>query len=117
MMSTIHERLLQICEYKGINLRQLSIMCDIPYNSLYTSVKRKSDIGVSTISKISLSLPDISCKWLLQGNCDMIEKQIDNDNVNVGNCKYMIDRIEYLSGKVATLQYIIDSSRSNSNNK
>ena len=81
MMSTIHDRITQICEYKCISLRQLANNAGVTYNSLYSSVQKKSDIGISTIAKISLAVPDISCKWLLHGSGNMIEKHTDNDNI------------------------------------
>ena len=117
MMSTIHERITQICEYKNINLSKLAGMAGISYNSLYTSIQRKSDIGISTIAKISLAVPDISCKWLLHGSGNMIEQHTDNDNVNIDNFKYLVDKIEYLSGKVSTLQVLLHNASNNDESK
>lgn len=116
-MSTIHDRIIQICEYKNISLRQLANTAGVTYNSLYSSVQKKSDIGISTITKISLAVPDISCTWLLHGTGNMIEQHTDNDNINIDNFKYLVDKIEYLSGKVSTLQVLLHNASNNDESK
>lgn len=46
-----------LAKEKGINLRQLSIKADVPYNTLYAIVKRKSSrVDVETLLKIAKAL-------------------------------------------------------------
>ena len=57
MSLTVGERIGQIAKEKKINLHQLSKMVDIPYNTLYSFVKRKSDkVNFESLLKIADAL-------------------------------------------------------------
>lgn len=54
---TTGEKIAQLVKAKGTNLRQISIKANIPYNTLYAIVQRKSSkIDPETLKKIAYAL-------------------------------------------------------------
>lgn len=56
-MSTVGERIEEQAKNAGLNLRQLAIKANVPYNTVYAMVKRKSqNINPITIMRLSYAL-------------------------------------------------------------
>lgn len=62
---TIGDRIAHTAEIKGINLHRLATLADVPYNTLYSIVQRKSDrVDHYLLRKVSAAL-GVSLEYLL----------------------------------------------------
>ena len=69
----IGKRIKELCEMRGLSIRKLSIMANVPYSTLYSIIKRDSDgVDSETISRIAKAL-NVSVMDLLIGIDEMFE--------------------------------------------
>ncbi len=69
----IGKRIQELCNMKGLSIRRLSIMANVPYSTLYSIIKRDSDgVDSETISRIAKAL-NVSVMELLIGIDEMFE--------------------------------------------
>lgn len=61
---------------KGLNitLNKLSTVAEVPISTLRAAIKRKSDITADVALKICKAYPQVSFKWLLDGEGEMLQQ-------------------------------------------
>lgn len=70
---TTGENIGRLAQEKGISLHKLSDKADVPYTTLYSIVKRKSDkIDVETLKKIALALDLHPIEIMGNSSADMV---------------------------------------------
>lgn len=73
MESTINERIKMILEAKNLSVNAFSKALDMPQVTVNNYVKGNRKISFELIERIAQVYPDISKKWLLSGEGDMVE--------------------------------------------
>lgn len=77
----IGKRIQELCKKRGLSIRKLSIMANVPYSTLYSIIKRDSDgVDSETISRIAKAL-----------NVPVMDIWIEIDEM----CNYETERVAY----------------------
>lgn len=71
------DRFLQYLDSKGINENQATKDCNLSQGLIHQAKSGKSDLGQKTIDKILISYQDLNRVWLLTGEGDMLNYEID----------------------------------------
>jgi transcriptional regulator with XRE-family HTH domain len=66
-MDTSGERLKQLIELQGLNMRKFCEKFDIPYTSFQQMTANKREIGMVTLWKLIEIFPDLNLNWLVLG--------------------------------------------------
>ena len=71
------DRFLQYIDSKGINENQATKDCNLSQGLIHQAKSGKSDLGQKTIDKILIKYQDLNKVWLLTGDGEMLNYEID----------------------------------------
>ena len=71
------DRFLQYIDSKGINENQATKDCNLSQGLIHQAKSGKSDLGQKTIDKILIRYQDLNKVWLLTGDGEMLNYEID----------------------------------------
>ena len=79
------DRFLQYLKYKGITENRATVECGLSQGLLHQAKTGRADLGRKTIEKILITYQDLNNVWLLTGEGEMLNAEINNDGIINGN--------------------------------
>ena len=79
------DRFLQYLKYKGITENRATVECGLSQGLLHQAKTGRADLGRKTIEKILITYKDLNNVWLLTGEGEMLNAEINNDGIINGN--------------------------------
>lgn len=67
-------------KYKGLNDNRVTVECGLSQSLLHQARQGKSDLGAKTIDKILSTYQDLSRKWLVTGEGEMLVSDVSGPN-------------------------------------
>lgn len=69
---SVLRRIVELCDYKGFTIKSFEKEMGFSNASISSQIKKNGTIGSDRIEKILLKYPDVSPRWLMLGEGDMI---------------------------------------------
>lgn len=78
---SISNRLREVMEYKGLNIKAFAELLDVPYRTLQNYLLNERDPSAEVLIKVSDVL-NVDLNWLMLGKGDMFYSSKDNPELN-----------------------------------
>jgi hypothetical protein len=104
-------RVMMIINYYNLNRNSFSIKIGMPSNSLITRITNNPAMGMSLelIQKIIKAFPEISCRWFVMGEGEMIIKQKEREECE--SCAIKDRLIETQQNTIASQNQLVEYYR------
>ena len=83
MKSDIHDRIEHIIDSKRLSISTFERLIGVGRNSISTSLRKKSSISHEVIKKIHIHFPNYSVDWIIYGNENESEVEINKLSVEL----------------------------------
>ncbi|AHG74522.1 Transcriptional regulator [Mannheimia sp. USDA-ARS-USMARC-1261] len=108
---SISNRLREVMEYKGLNIKAFAELLDVPYRTLQNYLLNERDPSAEVLIKVSDVL-NVDLNWLMLGKGDMFRSSTNENKLNEKE-KQLIGYYRKMSSDTqtafdATFKYLID---------
>lgn len=78
---SISNRLREVMEYKGLNIKTFAELLDMPYRTLQNYLLNERDPSAEVLIKVSDVL-NVNLNWLMRGEGDMFRSSMNESELN-----------------------------------
>lgn len=78
---SISNRLREVMEYKGLNIKTFAELLDMPYRTLQNYLLNERDPSAEALIKVSDVL-NVNLNWLMRGEGDMFRSSMNESELN-----------------------------------